>query len=127
MAVAIGGRSLGRDSSPTTRRPSRASSVTGSRCAGRTVVARISSMPGCVPRPLDPSTTPQPSLPTRLVPVPSRVLVADPPRDEVRQSGGDLLVAAGTSIDLDRAAAGHDTHRPLAVRSALGLRHDVVT
>src|ERR1700722_9690317 len=124
MSVAAGGRSSGRASSPTRARPSAVCRVTGSRRAGRIVLARISvicssaevSRPGAGP--------PWPALPARIVPVPPSLGLIGllRPHHDVRDARLDLLVAARAPVGLGGRRAGHLADHPVTVRPGLNLR-----
>jgi hypothetical protein len=60
------------------------------------------------------------------MPVPAVVLVPHLPGDDMRESDPDLLVAAGTAVDLGRPTRRHGAHDPVAVRTALRHRGEVI-
>src|SRR3984957_9263765 len=108
MSVAAGGRSSGRASSPTRARPSAVCRVTGSRRAGRIVLARISVMGSSAEVSRPGAGPPWPALPARIVPVPPSLGLIGllRPHHDVRDARLDLLVAARAPVGLGGRRAG---------------------
>src|ERR1700733_7589309 len=117
MSVAAGGRSSGCASSPTSARPSAVCRVTGSRRAGRIVLARISVMgpPAVSSRPG--AGPPRPALPARIVPVPAPLGLIGllRPHHDVGDARPDLLIAARAPVHLGRRRARHLADHPVTV------------
>src|SRR3984957_13297907 len=124
MSVAAGGRSSGCASSPTSARPSAVGRVTGSRRAGRVVLARISVMGSSAVGSRPGAGPPRPALPARIVPVPASLGLIGllRPHHDVCDARPDLLVAARAPVHLGRGRARHLTDYPVPVGPGLDLR-----
>src|SRR5215472_17636668 len=121
MRVATGSRPAGRASSPTSDSPSAVCRVTGSRRAGRTVLARISLIPWSPSSPA--ARVPlQPPLPAGIVPVTAVLQAAGVgrPGDQVGGARRDLLVAARAAVGLRAGGPGHRPDHPVPVGRRFG-------
>src|SRR5580692_9577894 len=117
ISVATGGLVSGRASSPTRFSPSPVRRVTFSRRAGSIVAAEISVISSSPVGLQSGPWPPRPALPACLMPVPAllRAWRLGRPDNDVRDTGRQFLVTAGTAVNLRRGRAGHLAHHPVSV------------